>query len=189
MRFPLILISFLFALQSFSQGQGLLWKVERKDLVRPSYLFGTIHLISSDKFTLPNELLKVAKEAKKHVFEADISDIDFGMMQKLLLPNGKSISDFCSESDYTKIESYFVDTLEMSKMEFAMMSKMQPIFLTQTLTSDPSSLTNNSMKSYEIHRILWNFMKSRFVLCRSVGRCGLSAVAWVPHIYIYTHKC
>lgn len=150
MRFLLLLSSLVLSVASFSQGQGLLWKVERSDLVRPSYLFGTIHMISADKFELPNELLKVAKEARKHVFEANLSDLGMGMMQKLMLPEGKSIQDFCSEEHYNRIKSFFIDSVGMSSMEFAMMSKMQPVFLSQAVAAPTDGLESGELKSYEL---------------------------------------
>jgi len=59
----LILFFILFSLLGFSQTESIFWKIEHPDIKKPSYLFGTYHLINNG--FLDKDAKKVAKVYNK----------------------------------------------------------------------------------------------------------------------------
>src|SRR5688572_19846873 len=55
--------------------QALLWKIEGKDMAKPSYLFGTIHIIPREDFFLPSGFEDVFDNVDKVVFEIDMDEM------------------------------------------------------------------------------------------------------------------
>lgn len=53
----------------------LLWKISGKGLEKPSYLFGTIHLLCADDAVLSDNMKKAIKEADEVYFEIDMSNM------------------------------------------------------------------------------------------------------------------
>ena len=53
---------------------ALLWKIEGRDLPKPSYLYGTIHLICPGDFVLSDTLKGCFKETDRLTLEIDMDD-------------------------------------------------------------------------------------------------------------------
>lgn len=136
----------------------LLWEISGNDLAQPSYLFGTIHIINSDSYFLPEGLLTAFDKSQSVVFEIDMAEMnDMGammsIMQRAFMDGGVTLKDLLEEEDYKIVESHFN---EMG-LPFFMLDRIKPMFL--TILSDPSmgggdgiDLMGGSggMKSYEV---------------------------------------
>lgn len=157
----LILISTLFVLSckttktatKTNSDNALLWKIEHKSNPNPSYLFGTIHLIDSENYFLPEGTLTAIDQCDKMVFEIDMKEMEdmgniMGMMGKLMMKDGKSIKDLVSEDDYKIVTKHF----EKMGMPLFLFEKMKPFFLTIFAQEgmDPQGLQSGTMKSYEM---------------------------------------
>ena len=132
---------------------ALLWKIEHKSNPKPSYLFGTIHIINSDKYFLPEGTLSAIDQCSKMVFEIDMSEMEdmgniMGMMGKLMMSDGKSLRDLISSDDYKVVSKHF----EKVGMPIFLFEKMKPFFLTIFAQEDmdPKGLQSGTVKSYEM---------------------------------------
>ena len=132
---------------------ALLWKIEGQGITEPSYLYGTIHLIDSDAFYLPNGTLAAIDNTKKMVFEIDMNEMSdmsnmMSIMNKAFMNDGKTLKDLVSEEDYKMVDAHFAKI----GMPLMMLERMKPMFLTVFASGDmdPSGLQNGSMKSYEM---------------------------------------
>jgi len=131
---------------------SLLWKIEGKDAIAPSYLYGTIHMIQADDFFLPSGTMSAIDAADQVVFEIDMNEMSdmgsmMGLMSKAFMKDGKTISDLLSAEDYKLLEEKF------SKLGLPMMmlERIKPAFLTVfAYDIDPSGMQNGSIKSYEM---------------------------------------
>jgi uncharacterized protein len=123
--------------------KALLWKISANGLKKPSYLFGTIHVIPKNEFDL-NELTKNAlKNTQRIAFEIDMKEMtnlrtQINLMSKAFMAGGKTLRDLLSPEDYA-----FVRTKMDSKgLPITMMERMKPMFLSTMFgTDEESSLT------------------------------------------------
>jgi uncharacterized protein YbaP (TraB family) len=131
--------------------KSLLWKVTGKG-IKPSYVFGTIHMISEKDFFWDKSMAKAFKKTKKLVMEMDMSQqmvMAVQMMQLAPMKGGESLSDLVSEEDYKIIETYFTEeaTSPQAKMTFGMAQKWQPMLLQSLLYME---MIDGPVKAYEM---------------------------------------
>lgn len=132
---------------------ALLWKIEGNGLTKPSYLYGTIHLIDAEDYFLPNGTLAAIDNTQKMVFEIDMNEMSdmgamMGMMSKAFMKDGKSLKDLISEEDYKLVDAHF----KKLGLPLMMLERMKPMFLTVFASGDmdPAGLQTGAMKSYEM---------------------------------------
>ena len=65
----LILLTFV----SISSQAQLLYKIEGKDLQKPSYIYGTIHIMPKKQFAISESITTALKECESLVMEMDIN--------------------------------------------------------------------------------------------------------------------
>jgi len=110
----------------------LLWRVSSKQLSKPSYLFGTFHLLCKDDIHFSLELKQSLSKADEVYMEMDMDDPST-MLSGLLYMNikdGKKLKDFYTIAEYKKVESYFNDILHLPIMMF---QNIKPYFLVAML--------------------------------------------------------
>ena len=123
--FCAVLLRGLLGITAFSQkntntDHTLLWKISGNGLKKPSYLFGTIHMLCEDDAVLSDSLKNVIRNVKEVYFEVDLDNMFelLGVMSKMTMQGDTTLQDLLSESDYEKVKSYFdpiryhVDKLE-----------------------------------------------------------------------------
>lgn len=132
---------------------ALLWKIERKDLSAPSYLFGTIHMIPQEDFFLPTGLEEAFDRSEKVVFEIDLDDMAdmgsmMGMMSNLLMNDGMTIEKLLSPSEYKEVADYF----EAMGMPMFLLGNVKPMFLAMLaeVNMDPTAMQSDDIISYEM---------------------------------------
>jgi uncharacterized protein YbaP (TraB family) len=138
---------------SSSSETGLLWEVTGNGLDKPSYVYGTIHLIDSESFFLPGGTLGAFEASERVTFEINMEDMSdmsaiFSMMSRIMMANGTTLSDLLSDEDYNFVKSKFT---EMG-LPFMMFERMKPMFLSifASTDMDPGAFTSGEMKSYEM---------------------------------------
>lgn len=151
----LMLITQLILAQPSDQilEKSLLWKIEGKELKKPSFLFGTIHMIPAEDYFIPNGLLQSIDQVNTVFFEIDLNQINdisalMGIMDRVLMQNDTSLSDLLKPEEFSVIEKYF----EEKGLPLTMFERMKPLFLSALVGVDgnPFALNEGSSKSYEI---------------------------------------
>lgn len=115
-----------------TDNNTLLWQVSGKGIIKPSYLFGTFHLLCKDDIHFSEQLKNSIKSADEIYMELDMDDPST-MLSGMLYMNmkdGKKLKDLYSPTDYKKVESYFIDSLHAPMM---MLQSMKPYFLVALL--------------------------------------------------------
>ena len=95
--------------QKTTSNNTLLWRISGKNLSKPSYLFGTIHLLCANDIELSANLKKAIEETDKVYLELDMDNL-FEMMQavqKMKMRNDTTLSDLLSREDYEKVKAFF----------------------------------------------------------------------------------
>jgi uncharacterized protein YbaP (TraB family) len=129
-----LLILFFFLTAFFTtraqEETSLLWEISGNGLQKPSYLFGTIHMICKEDFFMP-EVVKQKFEASQHVFlEMDMDDPKMqGKMMKLaMLPAGENLKKLFG-ADYPMVDSFFKAKAGMSLAVFNQFKPMMVMSL------------------------------------------------------------
>lgn len=127
-------------------GSSLLWEISGNGLEKPSYLFGTIHLIGSEDFIFPPMWDAAFNQTEHLMLELDMDDP--GMMMKMMsgsmMENGQSLKDLVPEDDYAAIKAFFKDSLNQP---IAIMGKMKPMLLTSSMYT---KMINGDPIAYEV---------------------------------------
>jgi uncharacterized protein YbaP (TraB family) len=153
LAYKLILVS-LVLLTAFSPEKdktenALLWEIKGKDLEKPSYLFGTIHLIPEDMYFLPEGTEAALNSVDMLVMELDL-DIpmkdQLAMAQKMILPDEKTLADYMTEEDYQRLMVYMLDSLEIKEGKANRYTRIKPLYLTGPLLME----AYDKVETYEV---------------------------------------
>jgi uncharacterized protein YbaP (TraB family) len=135
------------AQKNTADNKSLLWKISGKELVKPSYLFGTIHMICADDFLWTAKMKTSLDNSEKVCLEMDLDDPSVMMEAAagLMDPGGKKLKDYFTPEQYKLVSKYVKDSLGI---DIAMLEQMKPIAL-QTLMSSKSTSSCGNQISYE----------------------------------------
>lgn len=138
---------FVAGAQGRSDNQSLLWKISGNGMQKPSYLFGTIHMICKDDYVWTSTMQKSLGECEEICMEMDMDDpsILMEIAYAMVATDGKKLSDYFEKSDYQLVEKYFIDSMGVNINMFA---AMKPVVLQTLLTTN--SFTCDSSVSYEV---------------------------------------
>lgn len=83
---------------------SLLWQISGKNLVEPSYLFGTMHVRDNRAFRNIDFLEQCIQSCSAFAAEFDLKDADPQQLQAAArLPNGRSLEDYLNPRIYKKL--------------------------------------------------------------------------------------
>ncbi|WP_299680307.1 TraB/GumN family protein [uncultured Dokdonia sp.] len=137
----LILSTFSLVAQEES---SLLWKVEGNG-IKPSYVFGTFHLIPEEDFEFKDKVDKAIKDTEITVLELDMDDPQMMVsMQKLAqLEDGKKLSSYMDEEEYKILDTYLTEHMGVGMAAF---NTFKPFTVSSMITI---SMMGKQTKSYE----------------------------------------
>jgi uncharacterized protein len=105
----------------------LLWEISGKGLQKPSYVFGTFHIMCKEDIRFSENLKTAIKTAKEVYFEMDLDDPKT-MLGGLAMMNmkNKTLSDLYTKAELEKLTTFFKDSIKMSLSFF---NKAKPMLL------------------------------------------------------------
>lgn len=129
--FPLPLYALMILGLSISspvQAQGLLWKITGNGLTAPAWLYGTMHVQDARVFQLPEEWDKKMEISGRLVLELDLSTPPdpAKIMTLMQSPPDSALDKLLDQASYSKLNSWFQDSLGMSLEPF---KGMKPFML------------------------------------------------------------
>lgn len=127
---------------SAPEANTLLWKISGKNLTRPSYIFGTMHMICANDIELSDSLKNAIRNSDKVYLELDMDDMMQMMsaMMHMTMKGDTTLSDLLSAEDYKKVKNYFED--HSSLIPFSMMEKYKPLLL-ESMVMEQSDACDN----------------------------------------------
>jgi len=157
----LIVIAFSSYVASFGQekqkpaqnaaadNSGLLYKITGKDLKKPSYLFGTVHIVCAPDMLPMDKLNGFLDQTDQLVLEIDMDNpAEMQTMQNgLLIPGGKTLTDFLKPEQLAKIDELTKNTLGVS---IEQVKSLRPIMLQMLIISSPKVIGYNPPASYDL---------------------------------------
>jgi uncharacterized protein YbaP (TraB family) len=135
--------------QTTVSNNTLLWRISGRNLAKPSYLFGTIHLLCANDIDLSETLKKAINETDKVYLELDMDNL-FEMMQavqKMKMRNDTTLSDLLSESDYKKVKTFFAS--KSSIIPFSILETYKPM-LAASMIMQTSTECDNAVSMEQI---------------------------------------
>ncbi|GLR17797.1 TraB/GumN family protein [Portibacter lacus] len=132
---------------------ALLWKISGNGVESPSYLYGTIHIIPSEEYFLPEGTLEAIGKSKKMYFEIDMKEMNdvskqMGLLNQAFMKDDLTLKDLYTEEEYKKVKDHF----EKMGIPLFFMERMKPMLLTVFASGDidPGDLQSGKAKSYEM---------------------------------------
>src|ERR1700744_762108 len=110
--------------QSPDDNKTLLWRISGKDLAKPSFLFGTIHLICPGDYVWTDKMKASLTASEKVCFEMDLDDP--AVLQDAsggFMSNGKKLKDYYTPAEYQQLKKFVKDSLHM---DITMFQQMKP---------------------------------------------------------------
>ena len=118
------LFTLVFSICSFAQSgsKSLMYEISGNGLEKPSYIYGTIHIIPKKDFFLDDIVKEKIAECEVMTFEIDI----FGMTLKqkvdlakdLVLKDGKKLNDYLDKEVYDGLVQFARDSLGVKEKKF-----------------------------------------------------------------------
>lgn len=120
----------------------LLWRISGKNLQKPSYLFGTMHMICANDIELSDSLKSAISSADKVYLELDMDDMFqmLGAMSHMTMRDDTTLADLLSPDDYKKVKAYFEN--KGGLMPFSMMEKFKPLLIESLIMEQSSDCEN-----------------------------------------------
>ncbi|UKJ07360.1 TraB/GumN family protein [Solitalea lacus] len=127
---------------------SLLWEITGNGLQKPSYLFGTIHMICENDFFISEKLTKAINHADQLVLEINLADTtELKDLQQSM------ISSVPLSKQLTSIQYHYIDSVISHRMSLSLkqLENASLLFLNSILLS--STLPCKTPKVYEIELI------------------------------------
>lgn len=148
-RCVLYLFLIVASLSSHAQFTNtLLWRITGKNLARPSYLFGTMHMLCADDIDLSDSLRYAIRNTDKVYLELEMDNM-FEMiaaMQHMAMRNDTTLADLLTDSEYTVVKRYFNEHTSM--LPFSMLETYKPL-LTASLIAEQQTTDCGNMVAME----------------------------------------
>ncbi|HEY0067725.1 MAG TPA: TraB/GumN family protein, partial [Flavisolibacter sp.] len=111
----------------------LLWRITGKNTTKPSYLFGTIHMICATDIQLSDSLKIAIHNADKVYLELDMDNMFemLGALGKMKMRNDTTLSDLLTKEEYQKVKEYF--NKKGGLIPFSMLETYKPMLAASTL--------------------------------------------------------
>ncbi len=139
-----------------SLEKSLLWEISGNGLDKPSFLYGTIHIIGKDDFILTDETKTSFDKSERITFEINMEEMNdlstmFTLFSKIMMPNAMTLKDLLNEEDYSFVKKKFAE-LGLPAMMMGILDRIKPMFLTTFASGDmdPNGLQNGEIVSYEM---------------------------------------
>ena len=137
LKYTSLLLSFtgLFSCQTKSQymtaenNKSLLWEVTGNNLQKPSYIFGTMHLLCASDAKLSTNMQQVISNADQIYFEVDMDDLGqlLSGFTAGTMKNDTTLKELFTEEEYQRVKTFF-DAHGLG-MQLQLFSKMQPMLV------------------------------------------------------------
>lgn len=124
----------------------MLWEISGRGLAKPSYLFGTIHLICPTDFSISDSLKSTLARTQQVALEMDMDDPDMmaGMMKTMNMTDGNELKKLVTASEYERLNRFFTDSVHVG---LAMFERAKPFILMGPLFN---ALLDCQPQSYEM---------------------------------------
>ncbi len=114
----IVILTFLFSLTSNAQEESLCYELSHDQLgIKSSYLFGTMHVMETNRFFFPKKLSRFLKKSDALCLEIKhITDVQIN--PDMLFDSTLNLKSNCDSAKWAKITSWAEDKLYMKPQQF-----------------------------------------------------------------------
>jgi uncharacterized protein YbaP (TraB family) len=111
----------------------LLWRISGNGLSKPSYLFGTMHLLCAQQIDLSDSLRAAIANTNFVYLELDMENLQelTGVMGRMKMNGDTTLADLLPRPQYDSVRAFFSDKDNM--IPFAMLEKFKPMLAASAL--------------------------------------------------------
>jgi uncharacterized protein YbaP (TraB family) len=127
----------------------LLWRISGKGLSKPSYLFGTMHMLCADDIVLSDSLKKAIEGSDNVYLELEMDNLFemMGAMQHMSMKGDTTLSDLLTKEEYKKVKAYFEETSSM--LPFSMLQSFKPMLAASLIAEQQTKTSCDNMVAME----------------------------------------
>ncbi|WP_426326631.1 TraB/GumN family protein [Pedobacter sp. R-06] len=159
MKIKLLLVAFLgfsitISAQTKKAGNSLLWEISGNGLKKPSYLFGTHHLVPAKFADTMKVLQEKLKSADAVVGEIVMDSTIQKKMAPFLMMKDNTLDSLLTKAEFKEVEDYFktrqpgFELKELNNFKPAMVSLMIMLFDNPDMLKDVGEGIDNSFQAY-----------------------------------------
>lgn len=113
-----ILLSLSANAQTQSLENSLLWEISGKGLAKPSYLYGTMHMMCEKDFVISDQAKRAFGQTQKLALELDMDDpAEIQNMQKMTLSE-MPLSKALTQTEYQKLDEFLKQRIGVGAAPF-----------------------------------------------------------------------
>lgn len=129
------------------KANSLLWKVSGNGLQKPSYVFGTIHMICAGDFVWTNAMQGAFARSEQVCMEMDLDDpaTMFQAAAGMMSMDGKKLRDYFTPEEYARLDAWM---RKENGMGLDLLDMMKPAMLLTLVSAKTGSC--DSTVSYEM---------------------------------------
>jgi uncharacterized protein YbaP (TraB family) len=111
----------------------LLWEISGNGMAKPSYLFGTMHILCEADANLSENLKKIIQSSDFICFELDMdnSEETMGFLKYARMSDNQKLQDLLTTEEYARIEQYFANNKMM--LPLSMINRFKPYFISSLI--------------------------------------------------------
>lgn len=110
-------------LAQHNEGSSLLWKVTGNGLADPSYIYGTVHMLCPEDFSMDSVIVGSIASTQQMVMELDMDDP--AMMQKMMQlsvnTGGRNISSDLTPGQLSKLDTFLIANYGVGMQQLGLM--------------------------------------------------------------------
>ena len=164
-------------------ANSLLWEITGKSLEKPSYVFGTIHMIDRENYFLTDAAKEALDKVYNVTFEIDMEEMtDLGtlmpLMMKAFMQGDTTLRDLLTEEEYTLVSGHFQEIgLPMMFVE-----RIKPMFLSALASGDMSApAAQEDIVSYEMELMEMAQQKEKEIMGLETAEYQMSMFDSIPY--------
>jgi uncharacterized protein YbaP (TraB family) len=121
------------AAKSTTSPKTLLWEITGNGMEKPSYLFGTMHILCEADANLSENLKNIIRNSDFICFELDMDNMEetMGFMKYARMNDNQKLQDLLSADEYARIEKYFANNKTM--LPLSMLTRFKPYFISSLI--------------------------------------------------------
>lgn len=109
---------------SFAQNENsLLWKISGNGLAKPSYVFGTIHMICEDDYFMNVKIEKALNESETLITEINFTNMEELLLMQQAMQTDKPLKERISKNQYQKLKNLLKEKLAIDITMFDKISE------------------------------------------------------------------
>ncbi len=133
-----------------ANNNTLLWRISGKNLTKPSYLFGTMHLLCADDIQLSDSLTNAIQNADNVYLELDMDNL-FEMvsaMGKMKMRNDTTLADLLTKDEYERVKAFF--KANSTLIPFAMLETFKPLLSASMIMEQQAGKCDNMISMEQL---------------------------------------